>query len=84
MKILGRVRDTNRLRHISSLDVLEVANSRWTPSLNLAWMEPTIRQGEPFLVISPCSDEDTILAWELRILKAAGYRRIGSWLVPPL
>lgn len=81
-KTLGRLSDLRRLRERSAHDMLVLPGSRWTRALNRAWIEEGLRRYEPFLLISEGDFHGTILEWELRLVRAAGYRRQGRWWRP--
>lgn len=81
-KTLGRLSDLRRLRERTAHDMLVLPGSRWTRALNRSWIEEGLRRYEPFLLISDGDFRGTILEWELRLVRAAGYRRQGRWWRP--
>jgi hypothetical protein len=91
--VLGRLSDTAIARAEGRGVVLDPP--RWSPELNDEFIRGAIEQRRTIYLASPTTRENliqtsgqfagqpTVFARELDMLRAAGYRRVGDYLVPP-
>ncbi len=87
--VVGRLPDTNVARAWPGHNVLK--KDGWTPEKNIAWLKDAVSEGRTFYMASPVKQSNLLnkrgqLNWygqELSILMKSGYKRVGSYLVPP-
>ena len=88
--MIGRQADTAVAKDWAGHKVLDIPD--WTLAKNDAWIQAIIDQKKPAYLASPVNkstlwdavnNRETVLARELRQLEAAGYKRVGDWMVPP-
>lgn len=75
--------------------ILRVPDNSWSPELNALWMQDAANRGDVVKLATGVSNDASSLAGsparggvsvftrELSLLQAAGYTRVGDYLVPP-
>lgn len=75
--------------------ILRVPDNSWSPELNALWMQDAVNRGDVIKLATGVSNDASSLAGsparggvsvftrELSVLQAAGYTRVGDYLVPP-
>jgi hypothetical protein len=75
--------------------ILRVPDASWSPDLNALWMQDAVNRGDVIHLATGVSNDRSSLAGaperggvsvftrELAVLQAAGYTRVGDYLVPP-
>jgi hypothetical protein len=75
--------------------ILRVPDNSWSPDLNALWMQDAVNRGDVIKLATGVADERaslggdparggvSVFTRELAVLQAAGYTRVGDYLVPP-
>lgn len=92
VKVIGRLTDTEVAKGWPGHDVLKVPTGKtWNLGMNDAWIQEGIDRGQTFYLASPINLSTlrsqewrvTVYFRELKMLRDAGYYRVGDFMMPP-
>ncbi|GKQ34171.1 hypothetical protein ALMP_07220 [Streptomyces sp. A012304] len=81
--MIGSREDTLAAADWPGHEVLNMPRGAWTSAQNDKWVEGIIGKQQTVYVATPEGGGGPYFARELEQLQAAGYRRVGDYLIPP-